>query len=129
MSPYYLSSDTPLEVSTSQVASISRALASHIVFSISTGLSHPPSTSRYIHPKPFCPLSIAMSGPSHTSSSLNIHVESTVKAIRDENDYAAHNYHPLPVVFAKAEGVRVWDPEVWIYLFILRPILAVVVEG
>ncbi|KXS19891.1 ornithine aminotransferase [Gonapodya prolifera JEL478] len=25
--------------------------------------------------------------------------------------YSAHNYHPLPVVFAKAEGVYVWDPE------------------
>jgi ornithine--oxo-acid transaminase len=25
--------------------------------------------------------------------------------------YAAHNYHPLPVVIEKAEGVWVWDPE------------------
>ncbi|CAG8438024.1 6826_t:CDS:2 [Ambispora gerdemannii] len=28
-----------------------------------------------------------------------------------EQEYAAHNYHPLPVVFAKAQGVHVWDPE------------------
>ncbi|KAI8059546.1 ornithine-oxo-acid transaminase [Gongronella butleri] len=28
-----------------------------------------------------------------------------------ENTYGAHNYHPLPVVFAKAQGVHVWDPE------------------
>jgi len=28
-----------------------------------------------------------------------------------ENTYGAHNYHPIPVVIAKAEGVWVWDPE------------------
>jgi len=28
-----------------------------------------------------------------------------------ENKYGAHNYHPLPVVLAKGEGVHVWDCE------------------
>ncbi|WP_304342980.1 ornithine--oxo-acid transaminase [Chryseobacterium koreense] len=28
-----------------------------------------------------------------------------------ENDYGAHNYHPLPVVLDKGEGVYVWDVE------------------
>lgn len=28
-----------------------------------------------------------------------------------ENDHGAHNYHPLPVVLAKGEGVYVWDVE------------------
>jgi len=28
-----------------------------------------------------------------------------------ENRYGAHNYHPLPVVLAKGEGVYVWDVE------------------
>ena len=28
-----------------------------------------------------------------------------------EADYAAHNYHPIPLVFEKAQGVFVWDPE------------------
>ncbi|ORY08270.1 ornithine aminotransferase [Basidiobolus meristosporus CBS 931.73] len=28
-----------------------------------------------------------------------------------ENTYSAHNYHPLPVVFSKAKGALVWDPE------------------
>ncbi|WCL81363.1 ornithine--oxo-acid transaminase [Saprospira sp. CCB-QB6] len=28
-----------------------------------------------------------------------------------ENEYGAHNYHPLPVVLAKGEGVFVWDVE------------------
>jgi len=28
-----------------------------------------------------------------------------------ENVYSAHNYHPLPVVFSKGLGAKVWDPE------------------
>jgi ornithine--oxo-acid transaminase len=28
-----------------------------------------------------------------------------------ENQYGAHNYHPIPVVISKAKGVWVWDPE------------------
>ncbi|KAF8944758.1 ornithine aminotransferase [Haplosporangium gracile] len=28
-----------------------------------------------------------------------------------EHQYGAHNYHPLPVVFSKAEGIWVWDCE------------------
>lgn len=35
----------------------------------------------------------------------------TEKAIALEDQYGAHNYHPLPVVVAKAKGVHVWDPE------------------
>ncbi len=33
------------------------------------------------------------------------------KAIDLENEYGAHNYHPLPVVLEKGEGVFVWDVE------------------
>ena len=32
-------------------------------------------------------------------------------AIDQENKYGAHNYHPLPVVLNKGEGVYVWDVE------------------
>ena len=32
-------------------------------------------------------------------------------AIALEDKYGAHNYHPLPVVLAKGEGVHVWDVE------------------
>ncbi len=35
----------------------------------------------------------------------------TNKAIALENKYGAHNYHPLPVVLQKGEGVYVWDVE------------------
>ena len=33
------------------------------------------------------------------------------KAIEMENKYGAHNYHPLPVVLNRGEGVYVWDVE------------------
>ncbi len=36
---------------------------------------------------------------------------SSNEAIELENKYGAHNYHPLPVVLAKGEGVYVWDAE------------------
>ncbi len=38
-------------------------------------------------------------------------MNSTEQAIELENQYGAHNYHPLPVVLEKGEGVFVWDPE------------------
>ena len=28
-----------------------------------------------------------------------------------EDNYGAHNYHPIPVVLEKGEGVYVWDVE------------------
>ena len=36
---------------------------------------------------------------------------SSTVAMELENEYGAHNYHPLPVVLAKGEGVFVWDVE------------------
>lgn len=36
---------------------------------------------------------------------------SSLEAIQLEDQYGAHNYHPLPVVLARGEGVYVWDPE------------------
>lgn len=36
---------------------------------------------------------------------------SASEAIALEHEYGAHNYHPLPVVLAKGEGVHVWDTE------------------
>jgi ornithine--oxo-acid transaminase len=33
------------------------------------------------------------------------------KVIELEYEYGAHNYHPLPVVFSRAQGAYVWDPE------------------
>jgi ornithine--oxo-acid transaminase len=53
------------------------------------------------------------------------HATSTDKAIAAENEYAAHNYHPLPVVFARARGVHIWDPEGRTYLDFLSAYSAV----
>lgn len=36
---------------------------------------------------------------------------SSAEAIQLEDQYGAHNYHPLPVVLSKGEGVYVWDAE------------------
>ena len=36
---------------------------------------------------------------------------SSQDAIDLENKYGAHNYHPLPVVLERGEGVHVWDVE------------------
>ena len=36
---------------------------------------------------------------------------SSAEAIALEDKYGAHNYHPLPVVLSKGEGVYVWDVE------------------
>ena len=40
----------------------------------------------------------------------------SAKNIALENKYGAHNYHPLPVVLSKGEGVYVWDIEKKKYL-------------
>ncbi|KAK2629868.1 hypothetical protein QTJ16_000688 [Diplocarpon rosae] len=44
-------------------------------------------------------------------SESKYHSTSSSEAIEAEHKYAAHNYHPLPIVFARAEGCNVWDPE------------------
>lgn len=35
--------------------------------------------------------------------------DKTQRLIEKENKYGAHNYHPLPVMLSKGEGVFVWD--------------------
>ncbi|KAI8812000.1 pyridoxal phosphate-dependent transferase [Cladochytrium replicatum] len=42
-----------------------------------------------------------------------------------EHHFSAHNYHPLPVVFSRAQGVHVWDPEGRRYLDFLSAYSAV----
>lgn len=38
-------------------------------------------------------------------------IQSSKQAIELEDKYGAHNYHPLPAVLAKGEGVFLWDVE------------------
>lgn len=50
---------------------------------------------------------------------------SSAQCIEYEHKYGAHNYHPLPVVFARGKGVHVWDPEGKKYLDFLSAYSAV----
>ncbi|KAG7665561.1 CAR2 [[Candida] subhashii] len=54
----------------------------------------------------------------------NFQVSSTI-AREYESEYSAHNYHPLPVVFSRAQGAHVWDPEGKEYLDFLSAYSAV----
>ncbi|HRS53405.1 MAG TPA: ornithine--oxo-acid transaminase [Bacteroidales bacterium] len=40
-----------------------------------------------------------------------VKITSSAQAIEMEKHYGAHNYHPLPVVLNKGEGVYLWDVE------------------
>src|SRR2546430_10067431 len=53
------------------------------------------------------------------------HASSSQQAFDSEKKYAAHNYHPLPIVFARASGTSVWDPEGKHYLDFLSAYSAV----
>ncbi|KAL1964625.1 hypothetical protein VTN77DRAFT_6799 [Rasamsonia byssochlamydoides] len=59
------------------------------------------------------------------AQSSKYHAASTEAAIAAEHEYAAHNYHPLPIVFARASGASVWDPEGRHYLDFLSAYSAV----
>lgn len=50
---------------------------------------------------------------------------STEEVMQKESQYGAHNYHPLPVVFDRAQGAHVWDPEGRKYLDFLSAYSAV----
>lgn len=45
------------------------------------------------------------------SAKPDFSLTSSASLIEAEQNYSAHNYHPLPVVFSRAQGVHVWDPE------------------
>ena len=49
--------------------------------------------------------------PTGTPDPSKYHATSTNEAINSEHTHAAHNYHPLPIVFSRAAGCSVWDPE------------------
>ena len=42
---------------------------------------------------------------------MSLRSKSSAEAIALENKHGAHNYHPLPVVLSKGDGVYVWDVE------------------
>ncbi|KAG0368879.1 ornithine aminotransferase [Gamsiella multidivaricata] len=42
---------------------------------------------------------------------MPLHSLTNKEVMHLEHQYSAHNYHPLPVVFTKAQGIWVWDCE------------------
>lgn len=78
-------------------------------------------------PKPGLKPTASPFQPSNTQSPVPsaYHASSTGAAISAEAEYASHNYHPLPVVFARAKGTLVWDPEGRKYLDFLSAYSAV----
>lgn len=86
------------------------------------------------------PVAVETNGHSTTSTKLNgskptttsantstsqYHCSSSEEAYHAEHTYGAHNYHPLPIVFARAQGTTVWDPEGKQYLDFLSAYSAV----
>jgi ornithine--oxo-acid transaminase len=63
--------------------------------------------------------------PTGTPDPSKYHSASTDEATAAEAKYAAHNYHPLPIVFSRASGCSVWDPEDKHYLDFLSAYSAV----
>ncbi|KAL5382604.1 hypothetical protein DPSP01_006441 [Paraphaeosphaeria sporulosa] len=63
--------------------------------------------------------------PTGTPDPTKYHAESSDAAISAEAKFAAHNYHPLPIVFSRASGCSVWDPEGKHYLDFLSAYSAV----
>lgn len=73
--------------------------------------------SETTHPAPFTPeppmsktVKTSTESASANRSSDTVKV-SSAQTMEMEHLYSAHNYHPLPVVFAGASGAKVWDPE------------------
>ncbi|KAM0722040.1 hypothetical protein Q7P37_002966 [Cladosporium fusiforme] len=64
-------------------------------------------------------------GAMSSKSANAYHASSSKEAMSSEAAHAAHNYHPLPIVFAKAQGCSVWDPEGKHYLDFLSAYSAV----
>ncbi|KAI9435792.1 ornithine-oxo-acid aminotransferase [Lactarius indigo] len=58
------------------------------------------------------------------SSAQPVHL-SSADVIRLEHEFGAHNYHPLPIVFDRALGAKVWDPEGKEYIDMLSAYSAV----
>ena len=73
---------------------------------------------RHVWPtKPNCrPISGSSSSPSAVAAAAPLPASEesgvspkTASVISREDKFGAHNYHPLPVALARAEGVFMWD--------------------
>ncbi|KAF2265601.1 ornithine aminotransferas-like protein [Lojkania enalia] len=63
--------------------------------------------------------------PTGTPDPAKYRAATSKDAFAAEAQFAAHNYHPLPIVFSRASGCSVWDPEGKHYLDFLSAYSAV----
>jgi ornithine--oxo-acid transaminase len=73
----------------------------------------PPSETGVSHSSAHEPMSKKLKtsdSKDHVNGSGSVKVTSA-QTMALENQYSAHNYHPLPVIFSRALGAKVWDPE------------------
>ncbi|KAJ2648121.1 ornithine aminotransferase, partial [Coemansia sp. RSA 1250] len=82
-------------------------LTEHICSTILSQKLVTSATDQFITDSPIISAAAAKQGVSFVDKMAT----STQEAMSLENDYGAHNYHPLPVVISRGEGVHVWDPE------------------
>ncbi|CAH9078679.1 unnamed protein product [Cuscuta epithymum] len=62
---------------------------------------------------------------SNAQHEANEAASSSQHLINMETECSAHNYHPIPIVFSRAKGSSVWDPEGNMYLDFLSAYSAV----
>jgi len=68
------------------------------------------SLNRNANGKNASAVAAAVTPEARDNTAQQVHL-SSADVIRLEHEYGAHNYHPLPVVFDRALGAIVWDPE------------------
>ncbi|KAJ3117950.1 ornithine aminotransferase [Physocladia obscura] len=64
-------------------------------------------------------------GDASVSQTIIDESKTMFEIMRKENAYAAHNYHPLPVVLDKGRGIYVWDTEGRVYMDFVAGVSAV----
>jgi ornithine--oxo-acid transaminase len=65
----------------------------------------------FLHLKLWGLITIFVTLPIENELGMTETITKGLEAIGREEKYGAHNYHPLPVVLSKGEGVYVWDVE------------------
>ncbi|KAF8498140.1 ornithine-oxo-acid aminotransferase [Russula emetica] len=87
--------------------------------------SHDNGSSRHANGKTASTATVVAEARAHSGDDGTAVDLSSADVIRLEHEFGAHNYHPLPVVFDRALGAKVWDPEGKEYIDMLSAYSAV----
>lgn len=85
---------------------------------------HDNGLTRHANGKNTSAVAAAVTAEARDQPAQQVHL-SSADVIRLEHEFGAHNYHPLPVVFDRALGAKVWDPEGKEYIDMLSAYSAV----